>query len=677
MQDNSNKATSLNSRGLKKIVIISLSFALTNLFFTPLYVFTVNYDNSIVGSVIFTLFAMSLGCAAIIVTVSTFIVLVVTPKISDVYKVIAILFIGVTIWTWLRATILVDSFGLLDGTIFEISINLRNLKNDFIALFITAVAVFVLYRPSIQLNAVYMFIVFFQLLACAISVVLNNRDVAMGTISVPSYVFSEDKNVLLVVLDSYSGTAFRYHLAENPEIAELFDGFVFYDDAMSTAPSTELSIPHILTGEPYLNQKPYSEYLSEITYLHDLVSAYGVALQSRTNSILLPKGTLYRIYSLYAYCAAPLPLKKHFLGLYYYAHYLDDNDSVNGFMNRASNDGTGMQYNYQYLFGAHPPFMYDENQKYNPAQPQNYSSYVVNAKKSILLMQQYIEKLKELGVYDNTLVIFTADHGYGPQYNFERSSVVLLVKGFDSRGELIVSEKPVATTDIMTTILDELGISNIHLGFNLAKHKELPDKRDRLFYKCYYTSTWLAENDYVQTIWEYTVSKGLEDPQSWKFTGNAYNPNNRRFTNLGAPIGEIYYTDEAYPILHLSQAKLADDHGVWIDDSYAKLVFPSVYSLDGYEGDIAFNLKAITTAQGILLKFYINGNYVADFGLNSVLPETNDITLKISEDEWRFSRPLIIEIIVENPPANLLYPQNNDNPQRYFGINSYGYTIYQ
>lgn len=60
-----------------------------------------------------------------------------------------------------------------------------------------------------------------------------------------------EKNVVVVMLDMFTGGHVRQILDEEPELKRQLDGFVWYPDTMSTGAATLLSIASILGGEPY------------------------------------------------------------------------------------------------------------------------------------------------------------------------------------------------------------------------------------------------------------------------------------------------------------------------------------------------------------------------------------------------------------------------------------------
>ena len=75
--------------------------------------------------------------------------------------------------------------------------------------------------------------------------------------------FSSRTNVLVVLLDGLeSGVAERV-LEADPSLKASFDGFSFYPDTLSTAPTTAFSLPAIHSGEVYDGRMAAQEYFSQ------------------------------------------------------------------------------------------------------------------------------------------------------------------------------------------------------------------------------------------------------------------------------------------------------------------------------------------------------------------------------------------------------------------------------
>jgi hypothetical protein len=105
-------------------------------------------------------------------------------------------------------------------------------------------------------------------------------------------------------------------------------------------------------------------------------------------------------------------------------------------------------FKYIHIEAAHIPFRYDEN--LNIVDNADYTS---NMEAAMTVLMEYINALKENGVYDNTAILITADHGYNTEDEAsitpeKRQHAILFVKGFDEQhNEMTISSAPISHED--------------------------------------------------------------------------------------------------------------------------------------------------------------------------------------------------------------------------------------
>ena len=78
-------------------------------------------------------------------------------------------------------------------------------------------------------------------------------------------------------------------------------------------------------------------------------------------------------------------------------------------------------------------------------------TYDQNVQASMTILKQYLDDLKEAGVYDNTAIVVMADHGYWTYWDDKllgRSNPLLAVKGVGEQHEMSVSEAPISYEDL-------------------------------------------------------------------------------------------------------------------------------------------------------------------------------------------------------------------------------------
>jgi hypothetical protein len=157
----------------------------------------------------------------------------------------------------------------------------------------------------------------------------------------------------------------------------------------------------------------------------------------------------------------------------------------------------------------------------------------------------YLERLKQMGVYDNSLIFIVGDHGsgvagatinvspYGENFNksgpyqgnfqtFKASGIpLILVKRIDSTGALRTSDAPVSLGDIPQTVVEELGLEAEFPGKSMFLVEE-NEERERI-YRAFVGPQ--KDVEYLAPIIEYSVNGFSWDDTSWRETGNIYYAN--------------------------------------------------------------------------------------------------------------------------------------------------------
>ena len=122
---------------------------------------------------------------------------------------------------------------------------------------------------------------------------------------------------------------------------------------------------------------------------------------------------------------------------------------------------------------------------------------------TLKVVDHYINKLKEENVYDNSVIIIMADHGYDFANVIGRQNPILFIKGIEEEHEMYESDKPISFEDFNEAYLNLLdGKASVDLFNNIDMNRE----RRFLYYQ--YTK---EENmtEYVQTgkAWDESTIK--------------------------------------------------------------------------------------------------------------------------------------------------------------------------
>lgn len=321
---------------------------------------------------------------------------------------------------------------------------------------------------------------------------------------------SDNTNVLVFVLDNYDVNFFRETIEEVPEFEEQFDGFIWFDNFAGCYPLTKWAIPFMLSGNYCRQENPYDQVnidCTERVYWDELVeNGYEMSIYSQFELIPPRAGEIAVNYSdaepvifdhkAFTVLLYRLVMCKYFpdivkpsVWLFPYEfearRRLDSVEQIyvtNNLMLADSLEQQTMtadaelpQFKFIHVGGAHPPFSLDE-WGYR-AEGSNYEEGC--HKGALRLVLRYMDKMKELGIYDDTAIIVTADHGdYGKAF----TCPVFLVKPRDAHGLLSVNHTPSSQADLGATILDISGIDTDVFAYGVSVFDEEGEREKKRYY---------------------------------------------------------------------------------------------------------------------------------------------------------------------------------------------------
>ena len=347
------------------------------------------------------------------------------------------------------------------------------------------------------------------------------------------FTMSEDKNLVVLILDAIDGCEFEKIVYADDEYMELFSDFTYYDNTMSGYPYTDCSEVLYLTGSWHEAEMEPTEYVKKAVEASPLFSGleqqgYNTGLYSTTTLLLdgIPAERFANLTTaqpgvrsqsfmaklmlkMTAVKYAPWDLK--FFG-YDLLGRQNENKAYGGDDGCEYFDWTNVGFYSRikdhnpivttdeamakiiHLDGAHVPIRYD---KYlNITDEATYQSGIEG---SIFLFKNYAQRLKEAGVYDNTAIVVMSDHGYARSEDENLSTLqqhpILLVKGIGESGdELDVNNAPISYEDLAQALVKLAGGEG---GNNIFPWNE-GDARERRFLMYEWTDLNYFE-EYVQT----------------------------------------------------------------------------------------------------------------------------------------------------------------------------------
>lgn len=287
----------------------------------------------------------------------------------------------------------------------------------------------------------------------------------------------DNKNILVVVADGFDAVDLLPVFQEEPDLKEFFDGFTFYEDVCGTSLYSEESGITLLTGNQFevgpsfkdnvkkayqetnlydlLKNNNYATYLycEEKMVSPDIIDYVENASMSRTN--VGDRGRAFKsIYKMVAFRYMPHALKhKFWYSTMDFSEFKDGNVrlyynyDVYGFLEENGvriDENNRNVYQFYWIHGPHEPANTDRYchkvdnivEKSNPLYVESQFEQTIGV---VRLFTKIIEEMKKAGVYDNTTIIFTADHGWDI-----RPNPLFIVKPENAHGKLNISEAPLS-----------------------------------------------------------------------------------------------------------------------------------------------------------------------------------------------------------------------------------------
>lgn len=286
------------------------------------------------------------------------------------------------------------------------------------------------------------------------------------------YDYSTNQNFIIFVIDAFDSETFNNIVSNDEYYRNIFDGFTYYPDTVGAYTFTSRSIPFIMSGTWYENDGDYQEfeaqavsdspilkalenegyrldaYEDEFLFDNDL-SRYSNA--AKVETVLSDENKLKQEelnISLFKYM--PYFLKGNYevnldsfnetkestdLDVVYYT--MNDVDYYNDLQTTEITTTDQKVFKFIHIEGAHVPYNYDEDMNVIEE-----GTYEQKQKATLKILNEYIQKLKDSDVYDNSTILIMGDHGYVP-YDTDpetgvlaRNNPLLMIKSAGEHHEL-------------------------------------------------------------------------------------------------------------------------------------------------------------------------------------------------------------------------------------------------
>jgi len=540
-------------------IFLSFTTSFMLFIFAPLEMYVSNTDEFWFDTRILMPFMIKDFLIFLTVSVVTFIVIYIFVEI--LYKILLYGYFVFFLIFYIHGNYMVNNLPPFDGTEVNWSLYTSEIMKSTIVCIVIAVLILGLnvflkkekFGKLISYTSIFLFLILSMTLSvlCITGDVFRKKEYVSFTRD-DIFEMSEDTNFIIFLLDAIDAECFWEMWEKHPEYEKAMQDFTYYNNAMSGYAYTDHSLPLMISGEWYENKEPFEIYkrraFGDSPFVNKLREE-GYSISFYEDDVPFEIGTMdgkfanmthtpyslwdeplfnTRIIKMVGIKYAPYLVKPFcwFDPMKLNHQKMPSNDekiftSSNGiFYEELKTEEItlveGKRFKLIHLAGAHVPFKYD--QYMNEIENADYYTCI---EASMTITMKYLKKLKEAGVYDNSVILVLSDHGYNtsgdavniPQRDENqngRQHPILFIKGINESHELQISGAPISYEDLVGAYFKLL---DGNFSDNVFEYKE-GDYRERryLLYK------YLGENHMV----EYMQTGYAGDESTLISTGNVF-----------------------------------------------------------------------------------------------------------------------------------------------------------
>ena len=347
---------------------------------------------------------------------------------------------------------------------------------------------------------------------------------------------STNENFLVLLVDMVDSKTFDKILKENNK-EQVFKDFTYFPDTLSAYPFTRESIPFIFSGKWYEAQTDFADYYNEAFNNSQLISTlkdnkFDVniyeqdlpwtdsksgeidnieIINSEIDIILFLKQEMK--YILFKYL--PFPLKQYSkIETLDYRLCREDNEDTSKIFNSDNKKTYDVLTNVSLQKDKYFQFLHVEGGHYPWNTNKDFAiiengTYEEKIESSLTLIEKYLNRIKESGQYDKSVIIVLSDHGNNGYDPVGRQNPILYIKGINEiHDEMLISNKKVSYVDLNDSIYSDLLIGK--KSSELLKN--IDDNRVRRF-------IWYKDYD---DMYEQTLDGNAWETDKLINTGNRY-----------------------------------------------------------------------------------------------------------------------------------------------------------
>ena len=323
---------------------------------------------------------------------------------------------------------------------------------------------------------------------------------------------SKSKNVFVFVIDRFDRVFAEAAFIHDPAVFSSLEGFTYFEDNISLYGHTYPSIAYMVTGNK-LNEESRKDFLAKA---YDNAAALD-ELKRNNYQVNVFTNSYYGYntdYYVSKYISNAVDNKSD------KAKYSTKLDGLEEFYKNAEFKLVDDKvYSFIHLEGCHDCY-FGGGTAPEALKDTQVEKCLNSLKKNFAIINKYIEKMKEWGVYDNATIIITGDHGAAisdaKPLDGIRTTALFVKSSGSGKGNIVRSSSPVCHDNLWATIFKSEGINTSKsCGTSVFDAEESSQAK-----RTYLWHAFVKDEDdkTVYVEYKYTIIGSALDFNNWTLT---------------------------------------------------------------------------------------------------------------------------------------------------------------
>ena len=408
-----------------------------------------------------------------------------------IYRIYVLILSIIFITMYIQGNYLSQALPVLDGSSIDwSSFLIQNIISIALLLIVLGISIFLFikYKDKYFKISTYISLAIFIMLFVSLLTTMTTKqniyeEKGLYTVTIKDFnKLSSNKNYLILLVDMLDSKTFDKVLKDSNKEYILKD-FSYYPDTLSTYGFTRESVPYILSGKYYEALEEYTDYYTKAmneSLLFKLLKDNNYEINLYENELIWNDEKITEVnnvesfsydlakicfleeetkYIMFKYLPFPLKQYSNIESLNYNRCrkskskyiYTVENDYIYDNLDKIELQEDNY-FQFVHIEGGHYPFNLDKD--LNSIDDGTYEQKIESA---ITVIEKYLDRVKESGMYDNSVIIIMSDHGYNGSNHDGRQNPSLYIKGFnETHDNMIVSNKKVSYQDLYDSIYSDL-----------------------------------------------------------------------------------------------------------------------------------------------------------------------------------------------------------------------------